>query len=176
MLYVVAQVLFSQEKYREALTYAQRWLNTQEEPTAEGYMVVGQAHYMLKDYNKALPNVQKGIAKYVELGSVPKEGWLNLLSSIYRQKNDFRKMMPVVKQLVQHYPKKTYLLTMAGIFNELDDQVKMTGMYQAMYDQGLLTTESELVTLASLSMSQDNPYHAAQIMKKGLDQAFLRKS
>lgn len=174
MLYVIAQVLFSQEKYREALGYAQRWLNTQEEPTADGYMLVGQAHYMLKDYDKALPNVQKGIAKYVELGSVPKEGWLNLLSSIYRQKNDFRRMMPVVKQLVQHYPKKTYLLTMAGIFNELDDQVKMTGMYQAMHDQGLLTTESELVTLASLSMSQENPYHAAQIMKKGLDSGVIK--
>jgi len=176
MLYVIAQVLFSQEKYREALSYAQTWFKTQEDPTADAYMLVGQAHYMLKDYNKSLPNVQKGIAKYVELGSVPKEGWLNLLSSIYRQKNDFRKMLPVVKQLVQHYPKKTYLLTMAGIFNELDDQVRMTAMYQALYDQGLLSTESEIVTLASLEMSQENPFHASEIMKKGLASGVLKKN
>lgn len=176
MLYVIAQVLFSQEKYREALSYAQTWAKTQESPTADAYMLIGQAHYMLKEYDKALPNVQNGIAKYIELGSVPKEGWLNLLSSIYRQKNDFKKMLPVVKQLVQHYPKKTYLLTMAGIFNELDDQPRMTAMYQAMYDQGLLTTESELVTLASLEMSQENPFHASEIMKKGIGSGVLKKN
>jgi len=176
MLYVVAQVLFSQENYREALVYAKRWFKTQEEPTADGYMLVGQAQYLLKEYDNALPNVQKGIAKYVELGSVPKEGWLNLLSSIYRQKNDFKKMLPVVKQLVQHYPKKTYLLTMAGIFNELDDQQRMTAMYQAMYDKNLLTTESEIVTLASLEMSQENPFHASEIMKKGIASGLLKKN
>ncbi len=176
MLYVIAQVLFSQEKYKEALGYAQTWFKTQEDPSADAFMLVGQAHYMLKDYNQALPNVQKGIAKYIELGSVPKEGWLNLLSSIYRQKNDFKKMLPVVKQLVQHYPKKTYLLTMGGIYNELDDQPRMTAMYQAMYDKGLLTSDSELITLASLKMSQDNPYQASQIMKKGLDSGVLKKN
>jgi len=116
ILYVIAQVLFSQEKYREALQYAEDWFKTQEDPSADAYMLVGQAHYLLKNYNKALPNVQKGISKYEELGSVPKEGWLNLLSSIYRQKSEFRKMLPVLKQLVQHYPKKTYLLTMGGIW------------------------------------------------------------
>jgi len=32
MLYVIAQVLFSQENYREALTYAQRWFKTLPNP------------------------------------------------------------------------------------------------------------------------------------------------
>ena len=176
MLYVIAQVLFSQEKYSEALSYAQNWFKTQQDPSADAYMLVGQAHYMLKNYNSALPNVQKGIAKYVELGSVPKEGWLNLLSSIYRQKKEFKNMLPVVKQLVQHYPKKTYLLTLGGIYNELDDQARMTAMYQAMYDKSLLTSESEVVTLASLKMSQDNPYQAAEIMKKSLAAGVAKKN
>ena len=176
MLYVVAQVLFSQEKYSEALRYAQTWFKTQEDPSADAYMLVGQAHYMLKNYNAALPNVQKGIDKYIALGSVPKEGWLNLLSNIYRQKDQFNKMLPVVKQLVKHYPKKTYLTTLGGIYNELDDQAKMTAMYQAMDDQGLLSTESEIVTLASLLMSQESPYQASQIMKKGLDSGVLKKT
>jgi len=176
MLYVVAQVLFSQEKYREALDYAQRWFKTQSDPTADAYMLIGQAHYMLKNYDSALPNVQKGIQKYVDLGSVPKEGWLNLLSSIYRQKNQYRKMLPVLKQLVQHYPKKTYLLTMGGVYNELDDQPRMTAMYQALYDQNLLSGESEVVTLAQLNMAADNPYSAAQIMEKGINGGGVKKT
>ena len=66
--YVVAQVYFSQENYAEALSYAQRWLKTQTDPTADAYMLVGQAQYMLKRYDQALPNVQKGIQKYIDLG------------------------------------------------------------------------------------------------------------
>ena len=176
ILYVIAQVLFSMENYPEALTYAQNWFKTQTDPSADAYMLVGQAHYQLKNYDQALPNVQKGISKYVELGSVPKEGWLNLLSSIYRQKNDYNKMLPVVKQLVQHYPKKTYLLTMAGVYNELDQPARMTAMYQAMHDKGLLNTESEVVTLASLQLSQDNPYKASTVMEKGLNDGVIKKN
>jgi len=175
MLYVIAQVLFSQEKYREALDYAQRWFGSQADPTADAYMLISQAHYQLKDYDKALPNVQKGIQKYIELGSVPKEGWLNLLSSIYRNKSQYKKMVPVLKQLVQHYPKKTYLLTLAGVYNELNDQASMTAMYRAMYSQNLLSSESELVTLASLLLSKDNAFQAASIIEKGLDNGAIKK-
>lgn len=175
IVYVIAQVYFSQENFSEALKYAKQWLQVQEDPPADAYMLIGQAQYMLKQYDQALPNVQKGIQKYIDIGSVPKEGWLNLLSSIYRQKNDYQKMLPVLKQLVQHYPKKTYLLTMGGVYNELDDPKRMTAMYQAMYDQGLLDKESELVTLASLQLSEENPYKAAMIMEKGLESGVLKK-
>ncbi len=176
ILYVIAQVYFSQENFTEALKYAQQWFKVQEDPPADAYMLIGQAQYMLKRYDAALPNVQKGIQKYIDLGSTPKEGWLNLLSSIYRQKSDFNKMLPVLKQLVQHYPKKTYLTTMAGVYNELNDQKRMTAMYQAMYDQNLLDKESEIVTLASLQLSENNPYKASQVMKKALDGGIAKKN
>ena len=175
-LYTIAQVYFSLENYSEALNYARQWFNTQESPSADGYMLIGQAQYMLKRYDDALPNVQQGINKYVEVGAIPKEGWLNLLSNIYRQKDQFDKMVPVLKQLVQHYPKKTYLITLAGVYNELEQQTKMTALYQAMYDQGLLTSESELVTLASLKLSEDNPYKASEVMKKGFDSGIVKKN
>ena len=175
MFYVVAQVYFSQENYKSALDYAQQWFQTQEDPPADAYMLVGQAHYMLQDYDAALPNVQKGIQKYVELGSTPKEGWLNLLSSIYRQKEDYPNMLPVLKQLVEHYPKKTYLLAVAGIYNELEEQPKMSALYQGMYDHGILVNEPELVTLASLLLSQDSYHKAATILKKGFDDGILKK-
>lgn len=174
IIYVVAQVYFSLENFREALNYAQRWFATQQDPTADAYMLVGQAHYMLQDYDSALPNVQRGIEKYEQLGTTPKEGWLNLLSSIYRNKNDFRNMLPVVKQLVQFYPRKDYLLTMAGIYNELNDQPKMTAMYQAMYDQNLLSAQ-QVKTLAQLHLAEDNPFKAATVMEKALNEGLLPK-
>jgi len=175
-LYQVAQVLFLQEKYREALGYAQRWFKTQIAPSADAYMLIGQAHYQLKDYDQALPNVQKGIQLYEELGSTPKEGWLNLLSNIYREKAQYTKMLPIVKQLVKHYPKKNYLLSMGYIYNELDDFESMSALYIGMYDQGLLTSESELNTVSSLLMNLDNPYKASQVMEKGFNDGIFKKT
>ena len=176
MLYVVAQVLFSQEKYSEALSYAQRWFKTLAVPTADGYLLIGQAQYQLKRYDDALVNVQKGIDKYTETGRKPKESWLNLLSSIYRNKGEYKKMVPVLKKLVGFYPKKPYLSTLAGVYNELDDQVSMTAIFQSMYDQGLMTNESEIVTVASLQLSLENPYKASQIMEKALADGSIPKS
>ncbi len=176
MLYQVAQVLFLQENYREALSYAQRWFKTQEDPSADAYMLIGQAYYQLKQYDNALPNVQKGISKYKELGSTPKEGWLNLLSSIYREKREYKKMLPVVKQLVRHYPKKNYLLSLGYVFNELDDYQSMGGLYLGMYDNGLLKSESELNTVSSLMMNLDNPYKAASIMEEGFKSGVFKKT
>lgn len=176
MLYQVAQVLFLQEKYREALQYGQRWFKTQEDPSADAYILIGQAHYQLKEYDQALPNIQTAITKYEALGTTPKEGWLNLLSNIYREKGQYRKMMPVVKQLVKFYPKKNYLLSLGYIFNELDDYESMGALYLGMYDQGLLKTESELNTVSSLMMNLDNPYKAATIMEAGFKSGVFKKT
>lgn len=85
-------------------------------------------------------------------------------------------MLPVVKQLVKHYPKKNYLLSLGYIFNELEDLDSMSALYLAMYDQGLLKSESELNTVASLMMNLDNPYKASKIMEKGFADGTFKKT
>jgi len=85
-------------------------------------------------------------------------------------------MVPILKQLIRYYPKKAYLTNLAGVYNELDDQISMTAIFQAMYDQGLSKSESEIVTVASLQLSLDNPYKAATIMEKGLNDGTVPKS
>ncbi len=172
--YVIAQVYFSMENYSEALKYAQGWFSSQEDPSADAYMLVGQAQYMLKRYDDALPNVQKGIDKYTALGAKPKESWLNLLAGIYREKKDFKSMLPVLKQLVEYYPKKTYAVTLGGVYNELGDIKRMSAIYMALYEQGLMDKESELITLASLLMSQENPYKAVSVIEYGKEKGLVK--
>ena len=176
MYYVLAQVAFSQENYREALTNANRYIKTLAQPSADMFMLVGQAHFQLKEYDQALVNVQKGIDNYKQQGKQPKEGWLNLLASIYRNKSQYTKMVPILKQLIKFYPKKSYMSSLAGVYNELGQQEAMTAIFQSMYDQGLSTTESEIVTVASLQMNLDNPFKAATIMEKGLRDGIVPKS
>lgn len=174
--YVVAQVYFSMENYSEALKYAQRWFRTQEDPSADAYMLIGQAQYMLKRYDDALPNVQKGIDKYRAQGAKPKESWLNLLLGIYREKSNYKRMLPVTKQLVELYPKESYVRTLAGIYNELGSPAKMSAVLQALFDQGAFKKESDFVNLASLHLSQENPYKAVRVLEEGFKREILKQN
>lgn len=108
MIYVIAQIYFSQENYNDALVYAKRWFKTQDVPTVDAYILVGQAHYMLEEYDQALPFVLSAFKQHEGRGTVPKEGWLNLLNAIYRKTNQLDKMVSVIEKLNEYYPKKIY--------------------------------------------------------------------
>ena len=124
ILYVTAQVLFSKKNYREALSYAQRWIKTQREPTADGHLLIGHAYYQLKEYDRALSKVIDAIKKRTSAGNVSKEGTLNLLSAIYRETGQLEKTIPVIKQLIKHYTMGAYQLTLDKVREELSNSKK----------------------------------------------------
>ena len=107
-LYIIAQLYFSLENYSEALNYGKRWFNTQTEPNSRAYLLISQAYYMLEDYEKALPYALNGIQLSRDQGNIPKEGVLNLLHYIYRKSDKHEKAIPVLNELIEHYPNKAY--------------------------------------------------------------------
>ena len=69
-----------------------QWFDMTETPNAGAYVVLAQGYYQLKDYDKALFNVEKAISMYNEKGKLPKEQWYNLARFLYFEKNDVNKM------------------------------------------------------------------------------------
>ena len=65
---------------------------------------------------------------------------------------------------------------MGYVFNELDDLNSMAAIYLAMYDQGMLSSESEINTVSSLMMNLENPFKASQVMEKGFNDGVLKKT
>lgn len=165
--YVIAQLYFQLENYRTALKYAQKWFDVTPEPPADAYILIAQAHFALKSYNKALPLLKKGIKMYTDEGRKPKENWLVLLRAIYYEKNDNKNMFPVVQQLVELYPRRQYLLALAGLYSEFGRQDKMMSVLEAAYEMGLLKGKGkQMANLASLYMLQEVPYKAAKVLDK----------
>ena len=176
-LYTLAQLYFEQEDYKKALQYAQEWFFATDEPSADAYMLIGQAYYMLKKYDKALPNVKKGIAMYEKAGRKPKENWLLLLRGIYYERNDYKNMLPAVKSLVKYYPKQQYMMTLAGIYNELNQESNMLAIFEAMYDSGYLEgKQKQLENLASLYLLQDIPIKAANLLEKEMATGTIKRT
>ncbi len=165
-----AQLQFTQEDYEGALATVRQLMATLEEPAADVFMLEGQALFQLSRYDDALTPIKRAIEMYREQGQVPKENWLLLLRAIYLEQKDYENMIVVLKDLLQHYPKDTYMVTYAAVIGELGDTKKQLAIYESLYENGLINDRpSYLTNLANLYLMHQLPYKAAVLLETGMN-------
>jgi len=165
-LKTLAQLYFTIEDYDMALKTIDRLMAVIAEPAPDIFMLKGQAYFQMGDYDKALGPIKLAIDMYREQGNTPKENWLLLLRVIYWEKKDFPNMLIVIQELIQEYPKDTYVLTLAGVYSELGDTKKQLALTEALYEKGYISGKQHAVNLANLYLLHGEPYKAATILEK----------
>ena len=161
-----AQLYFTLEDYESALGVIRELIAIIPEPSADVYMIEGQALFQLARYDEALVPIKTAINMYREQGQKPKENWLLLLRVIYFEQKDYENMLEVVKELIAYYPKDTYILVLAGIYSELGDTKKQLALVEVLYDKGLLANTSQVTNLANLYLLHGLPYKAAVVLDR----------
>jgi len=164
-----AQLFFTQEDYESALKVIRKLMAIIPEPSADVYMIEGQALFQLARYDEALVPIKTAVNMYREQGQKPKENWLLLLRVIYFEQKDYDSMLEVVKELLAYYPKDTYILVLAGIYSELGDTKKQLALVEVLYDMGYLTNASQINNLANLFLLHGVPYKAAKLLDKEIE-------
>jgi tetratricopeptide (TPR) repeat protein len=165
-LKTMAQLQFTIEDYETALVTIRRLIAAVPEPSADVYMLEGQALFQMTRYEDALKPIKTAVDMFRNQGQTPKENWLLLLRVIYFELKDYDSMIDVVKELIVHYPKDTYILTLAGIYSELGDTKKQLALTEVLYEKGFLTTASHATNLANLYLLHGLPYKAAVVLEK----------
>ena len=165
-LKTLAQLHFTVEDYDKALETINRLMAAIAEPSADIYMLQGQAYFQMGDYAQALDPIKIAIQMNRDQGKVPRENWLLLLRVIYWEMKDFDNMLVVIKELIQEYPKDTYVLTLAGVYSELGDTKKQLALTEALYEKGYIDGKQHAVNLANLYLLHGMPYKAAVILEK----------
>ena len=165
-LKTMAQLLFTIEDYPQALKTIDRLMAAIDEPSADIYMLKGQAYFQMEQFDNALEPIKTAINMYREQGKVPRENWLLLLRVIYWEMEDFPNMLIVLQELVQEYPKDTYVLTLAGVYSELGETKKQLALTEALYEKGYIDGAKHAVNLANLYLLHGIPYKAAVILEK----------
>jgi tetratricopeptide (TPR) repeat protein len=165
-LKTLAQLQFTIEDYPKALETIKRLMAVVAEPAADVYMLLGQAHFQMQNYEEAKEPIKTAIALYRDQGRVPRENWLLLLRVIYWELKDFPNMLIVLEELIEAYPKDTYVLTLAGVYSELGDTKKQLALTEALYDKGYIDPKKHAVNLANLHLLHGAPYKAAKILEK----------
>jgi tetratricopeptide (TPR) repeat protein len=177
-LYSKAQLYFVTEQYQKAVDSLLRWFAVAPDvaKTSNAYVLLGQGYYQLKDYEKALFNVNKAISMYKEKGKVPKENWFGLQRFLYYEKNDYKKVVSILEELLAHYPKKQYWLQLSAMHAELKNEPKQLAAMETAYVQGMLSQEKELVNMAYLFLANEVPYKAAKVLDKGINAKIIEPS
>jgi len=164
-----AQLQFTVEDYKGALETVRRLMAAVPEPSADVFMLEGQALFQMGDYTAALKPIKTAVDMYREQGQVPRENWLLLLRVIYFELKDYDNMLLVLKELIANYPKETYVLTLAGVYSELGDTKKQLALTEVLYELGYLNTTSHITNLANLYLLHGLPYKAAKVLDKGIN-------
>jgi tetratricopeptide (TPR) repeat protein len=171
--YTIAQLYFVQEDWKRGIDALLKWFDMTETPNANAYVLLSQGYYQMKDYDKALLNVEKAINMFNEKGKLPKEQWYNLARFLYFEKGDINKTVDVLEILLTHYPKKQYWVQVSHMYGEQKKESEQLAAMETAYVQGMLDKGTEQVTMAYLYLNGDVPYKAAKVMDKGLKEGVI---
>lgn len=166
--YSLAQMYFVTEEWENAIDALNDWFSVTEIAGANSYVLLAQAYNQVKRFDPALKNVEIAISMYREEGKIPKENWLNMQRFFYYEKNNTKKVVEILEELLIHYPKKVYWQHLSAMHGDLKDESKQLAAMETAYVQGMLEKEKEVLNMAYMLLSSDVPYKAAKVMDKGI--------
>ncbi len=174
--FTVAQLYFVQEKWQRGIDELLDWFELNESPSESAYVLLAQGYYQLKDYRKALLNVEKAISMYKGKNRIPKEQWYNLARFLYFDKNDITSAVNILEELIKYYPKKQYWVQLSHLYGEQKKEDRQLSTMETAYVQDFLERGTEQVTMAYLYLNGDVPYKAAKVLDKGLDDKSIKRT
>jgi tetratricopeptide (TPR) repeat protein len=175
-LYTLAQLYAVQENFPKTIELLKEWFRLANNPGPQAYVLLGQSYAQTEQYDLMIPQIEKAIEVAGERDTEVREEWWNLLYYGYYQQNNFAKVKEILKILLANWPKKSYWTALAGVYSELGEERNMLAAYEAAYTQNLLSSETELVTLAQLYLQGEIPYKAAQVLAQGMEDGNIEEN
>ena len=175
--YTTAQLYFQMEDYDSVIKFMEEWLATSAKPTATAHIMLAQAYYEKKRFNKALENLDLAIQLNTAEGKQKiNENWLRMKIAIYYETNNMERTLATYRELFALYPKIDYLKQIAGLYGETGKTKERLTTYDAVYLHGSLQKESEVLNLAYMYLGQGAPYKAGRIIEEGIKTGVITES
>ena len=172
----LSQLYMQVEDYTEAIRYGRQWIESQESPVPNDYMLLAMAYFQMEDWQSALDNTLLGIERARQTGVEVEENWWRYLLAAHWELEQFPEALEVSKILLSSWPQKQYWMQVQGLYSAVDDEANQFAAFWSMHDQGLLDKSNELVTMAQLFMLAEIPYKAAIVLQEGLDSGEIEES
>ncbi|TMP74455.1 hypothetical protein [Pseudoalteromonas sp. S1608] len=167
----LAQLAMANSDYEKVIAFLDKWDAINTKPKTDAYYLLrAQTYYQLKDYEQGLSYITQAINLSDSEGKVPKENWLVLQRAMYYSLNQTDKVVSVLERMVKLYNKPEYWVQLAGMYGETGQEKQQLSVLEAAYQQGFLTSKSDLRQLAQVYLYNQLAYKAASVMSKALEQ------
>ena len=173
---LLAQLYMIVEDFREAVRFGEMSLELKEDPSPTDYYRMVQANLRLEEWREVLKYGSLTIEKAEATGVPIEENWHRAMVYAHWELEDFAEALDVTKILLAEWPKKNYWTQLSALYSFLDDESRLVSAYWCAYDQGLLSTSSELVGMANYFMMVEVPYKAAVILDDGLENGSIEST
>jgi tetratricopeptide (TPR) repeat protein len=174
--YTMVQLLTMQEQYAKALSTLERWFTMEPNPAPEPYILKAQILYNLNRFQDMVPPIETAMDIARERGKPVKEDWYGLLNFAYFSAENYEKVRDIQIVLLQNWPKARYWKSLAGAYTEIGEDEKLIYAYDAAHTQGMLTKDTEFVTMAQLYLQAEVPYKAGMLLQEKMDAGVVEKS
>ncbi|MBN7818632.1 CDC27 family protein [Bowmanella yangjiangensis] len=176
-LFSLAQLHMMQGNYDKTLAFLERWeaLNQGEIP-AKNFLIKAQAMYQLKDYERASRFINQAVEMVEKEGKVPEENWYVLQRAIFYELKQPGKVKDVLIKMVRHYNDGKYWTQLAGMYGELGEEKKQLAILEAAYQQGYITSGSDVFNLAQLYYYHQVPVKGARLMEQAMNDGVLERN
>ncbi len=165
---IVGQLYSQLDNPKKALETLLKWTEYADTLKPEDSYMFSTLYYQLEDSKNALLNINEAVKNQEAAGKIPAESWYVLQRGLYFDKEDYKSGLVVLEKLIKHYPKAQYWKQLSQVYYVVERQKDSLNALETCYLMGGLTTEKDVIRLASMFLEAEVPYKAAKVLKKGI--------
>ena len=172
LLFQVAQMLMSDEKYAESLVMTDRYLAESKSNDPKAYALRGNSLYRLDKFQEAIVALKQAI----EPGKEADKAVIDMLTASYFETNQYAEAAALAEaQAAKRPDDKRAQLDLAVIYVNADQPAKAAAVFERLRAVGKLTDSSDYEQGAKiLSQITGREKDAAALMIEGLDKGVLK--
>ncbi len=171
-LKLIGDLYLSNKKYKEAITYYNKWLDFTGELDPNVEMRIANCYYEMKQYQKVMEPADRAIAHF----KTPRKEPYSMKLGAYYELKQTKKAIEVLETAVSVFPDdKTFWIQLANFYNLDERYDRSLAVMELAYKQGFLTKENEIKLLSNLYVNNNIPYRAAEVLEKHLKSGLLKK-
>lgn len=170
--YYIAQLNMQLENFPEAIRGLNEWIALAKR---DGVTVDANAYYLLAaayvsstppNYRAAASPAENAIAARTEA----KKSDYDLLNLIYSETNEPTKRGPLLEKMVNLWPgERGYWVQLSGYYSQTGKDAEAFAVIEVAYRVGLLTKESDILTLVNFYSFFDNAYRGAKLLEREME-------
>lgn len=170
--YNLAQLLISDKQFNEGIAVLQRWLNEDDSPPDNAYLLLATAQYQVNQFTNTVRTLRTLVSRAAE----PKESWYRLMLSAHLEMAQTQQAIDVLQTLIVMNPReKAYWQQISAMYQQ-QDQVIYSLAVQMLAERLDLGDGETVIRLADTYRYLSIPYKSAQLLTEAMEDERIQAS